>query len=346
MNVYELNSDKKFDNKKIKKFCAFPKIHLILLLIITLMANITNAQNDVKIVGLYNLGSTSPEGGSHLFVLENGNFAITYFGGIKTGKWEKAKRNTYIFTPNKKEIEFELFGRHNKDLKGDIKISFNGFEESQTFIQLRREKEEDYNMQQVFNTDANCFSYPYVYLFNKIANSISFMSITYGKENSSIITFKNTEGYNDFISSYIEIDTYENQAFFATFKGNQLYFEDDNFAQRTTLDEDSEDVKFINIFIDKEMNQDTIYLNPSYNMFGAPDSEEENQDINEHYVFNEQKNAFIDASQYIEGSENIKSDESFDNMSIIYAYKALKKYTKKSVKYKINEKPLFQVNCD
>ena len=81
-------------------------------------------------------------------------------------------------------------------------------------------------------------------------------------------------------------------------------------------------------------------------MFGGPDSDEEDQDIHENHVFNEQKNAFIDTKFYVEGEEHIKSDESFHNMSIIYAYKILKEISKESIKFKIDEKPIFQVNCD
>lgn len=314
------------------------------------MLNIANAQNSPNIVGQYNLGSSSPEGGSDLFVLENGNYAITYFGGVQTGKWKIIEENFYKFSPNIRESKFELFGRYNKDLKGNIKIFFNGFENSETFIQLRTEKEEDYIMQRVFNIGANCFSHHYEHTFRTIANSISFMSIQYGDDDSnrSIITIKNPEGYNDFVTNFIEVDSYEAEPFLTTFKDNKLYLGNEgDFSERTPLDEHGEDVEFIKRIIDMESNRGTIYLNPSYNMFGQlDDGDESQQDIYEHHVYNEQKNAFIDNEYYVEGAENIISDDTFENMSILYAYNALKEYTKKSVKYKINEKSLFQVNCD
>lgn len=311
------------------------------------MINLTNAQNSTNIIGLYNLGSSSPEGGSHLFVLENENYAITYFGGIQTGKWKLTKENTYMFTPNSQKSKFELFGRHNKDLKDNTKVFFNGFENNQTFIQLRKTKEETYIMQQVFNTDANCFSFPYVHTFNTIANSISMMYKNYNEDGNPIISFKNPEGYNDFVANFIQVDSHESRPFFASFKDDKLYFKNDDYSQRTSIDNESEDIKFIKKFIDKEVNKDTtIYLNPSYNTFGQLDSEEEDQDIHEHHVFNKQKNAFINTEYYIEGEEFIKTDNSFENMSIIYAYKILKEHTKEVEKYKLNKNSLFIVKCD
>jgi len=310
------------------------------------MTSIANAQNNANITGTYSLGSHSPEGGSHLIVLENGNYAITYFGGIQTGKWELTEDTIYRFSPNIKESKFELFGRHNKDLKDSTKIFFTGFENSETFIQLRTTKEEDYTMQRVFNIDANCFDFPYVHTFKATANSISLMFENYGDGRSKIITFKNPEGYNDFLANYIEVNSYETRPFYATFKENSLYFEDNKYSERTPLDNKDEDIEFLKNMIDIEMNRDTIYLNPSYNMFGGLDSEEEPQDIHEHHIFNEQKNAFINTKTYIEGNEYIKSDESFHDMSIIYAYIVLKEFSKTSDKFEIDENSIFQVRCD
>jgi len=309
------------------------------------MTSITNAQNNATITGTYSLGSHAPEGGSHLIVLEDGNYAIAYFGGIQTGKWELTKNSIYRFSPNIKESKFELFGRHNKDLKGSTKIFFTGFENSQTFIQLRTTKEEYYTMQRVFNVDANCFDFPYVHTFEAATSSISLMFDSYEEGRSKIITFKNPEGYNDFLANYVEVSSYEARPFYATFKDNSLHFEDNNDSERTPLNENDEDVKFLKNMINKETNRDIIYINPSYNIFGGLDSEEETLDIHEKHVFNEQKNAFISKS-YVEGNEYIRSDESFHNMSIIYAYKVLKEFSKTSAKFNIDENSIFQVSCD
>lgn len=308
-----------------------------------------NAQNITDITGLYNLGASSPEGGSHLFVLESGDYAITYFGGIQTGKWESIKENLYKFTPNIRENTFEIFGRRNKDLQGETKIFFNGFENSETFIQLKVEKDEQNIMQRVFNLDANCFSYPYIHTYKSIANSISFMAIQQGYDDikPSIITFENPNGYNDFIVNFIEVNEFEAQPLMAKFEGDKLIFNENDAKGRIPLSEVAEDVEFIKKMIEKESNRDIIYLNPCYNFFGLPDSENgDQQDINEHHVYNEQKNAYIDTEYYNESVDYTNSEESNEDMSIIYAYTALKEYTKKVDKFKIDENALFQVNCD
>lgn len=310
------------------------------------MSNLSNAQNSPNIIGAYNLGSSSPEGGSHLIVLESGDYAIAYFGGVQTGKWNISEGNNFIFTPNNKESKFEIFGRHNKDLKGETKIYFNSFENSQTFIQLKKEEEkEELTMQRVFNKGANCFSYPYISTFKTIANSISFTYIKYGDTNRTISTFENPDGFNDFIANFIEVEKFSARPFFASLKNNHLYFEDETISKRTPINKDSEDIQFIKKIIDTELNQDTLYLNPSYNVFDIFDGDKGQKLLDNSYVYNEQKNAFIIPKYYVEGSE-YNSEKSFEDMSIIYFYSNLKMHQKNADTYKINEKSLFEVNCD
>lgn len=332
--------------KKLTMFNSLIKINIILVIIVFFTSIFMNAQNSTEITGLYSLGSYSPEGGSHLFILQDGNYAITYFGGIQTGNWQKTKNNSITFLPHIKESKFELFGRHNKDLKGSTKILFRGFQKGETFIQLTADEKETTKLRRVFNQDANCFSSPYVYTFKTLANNISFMATEYGNSYNDIITIENPEMYNDFIAKFIAVNYVEAETLFAKFKDQKLYFENDKTTQRIPLQEvNSEDIEFITNFISSQSNTDTIYLNPSYNTFGGLESEEQ-QDIHKYHVFNKEKNAFIDEEYYVEGVEYKNTDESYDDMSIIYAYNALKKHSKKSGEYKINEKSLFQVNCD
>lgn len=310
------------------------------------MMNPANGQDHTPIAGAYALGG----GGSHLIVLENGTFAVVYFGGMKTGQWELIKDNVYRFTPIIKETKFEIYGRHNKDLKDSLKIFFNGFENSETFIRLENPKEKSTvsdAMQRVFNLGANCFDYPYVHTFKTEANRLSFASKEYGKENSPIITFNNPEGYNDFVAIFNEQDDLV-QPFIATYKADGLYFDEGDFALRSPLEESGEDLGIIRNLIEKvEIKSDALYLNPSYNRFGGGDDDlMGSQDIHERHMFNEQKNAFIDLERYTEGAEYSTSDYSYEDMSIIYSYKILKVYAMDHLKYKINEKALFIVNCD
>jgi len=309
------------------------------------MGNLTNAQSGADISGIYNLGSSSPEGGNHLVVLENGDYAILHFGGMQLGKWKNTEKNVYQFSPNIQGSKFDLYGRHNKALEGKTKIFFKGFENGETFIQLGKAKDEEYTMQRVFNVGANCFSYHYEHTFETVSNSISFASIQYDDPKSAIITIQNPEGYNDFVAHYVEVNRYEAEPFYATFKNNGLQMEEGGHSDRSPLEEAGDDVKHLKKIIERNSNMDTIYLNPSYNVFGQIDDEEP-RDIHEFHVYNEQKNAFIDTEFYVEGEENNLSDDSFDVMSIIYEYRLLKENTSDEASYKIIEKSLFEVNCD
>ncbi|MCF6308799.1 MAG: hypothetical protein L3J09_12730 [Flavobacteriaceae bacterium] len=322
------------------------KIIKLILIIAIIMTKTANAQNSLNIIGTYNI-----ESGVQLSIIENRNYAIIHYGGIQTGKWQITTNNTVQFTPNNKKI-FELYGRYNQDLKDETKIFFNGFEDNQTFIQLNAKEKRKYTMQRIFNVGANCFSFPYVHTFNTSVNNILFMTKKYDQKKGGIITFKNLEGYNDFIAISTDQEETEVQPFSALFKENTLYFKDTYYpsfsdSERIPLEEGSEEIEFLRNFISKEANRDPIYLNPSYNVFGEVDSDEEHQDIHKHHQFNKEKNAFINTKSYVEGEEHIKTDDSFHNMSLIYAYKILKEFTlQESKDYIIDEKQLFKVNCD
>lgn len=309
------------------------------------MTKTASTQSNLNIIGAYNI-----ESGVQLSIIENGDYAIIHFGGIQTGKWQVADNDTVHFTPNKKNT-FELYGRHNKDLKGDTKIFFSGFENAQTFIQLNPIKKHEYTLQRIFNIDANCFSFPYVHTFSTNANNILLMTKEYDQKRGKIMTFKNPENYNDFMTVFTDQEEIEVLTFSALFKDNTLYFENQFYpsfsdSERLPLEEDSEEIKFIRKFMVTEANKDTFYVNSSYNVFGGIENDEEHQDIHKHHQFNIEKNAFINTKNYVEGEEYTNNDNSFHNMSIIYAYKILKNFRlQESESYKIEDKSLFQVNC-
>jgi hypothetical protein len=307
----------------------------ILILLGICMTNISNAQNSDNIEGVYNLGSSSPESGSHLIVLANGRYGITYFGGVQLGKWHLIEGDVYEFTPIN-DSEFELYGRHSKNLGNRTRIFFNGFENGETLIGLNSEKEDELKMDRVFNTDANCFSFPYVYTFEAKSNKLSFLAIE-DYSDAEITTFSNPEGYNDLIANFNESDEHADP-FEVLFKEEKMYFSEEKYSARDPFEEDDEDMGFLLSIINKTDSKDEIYLNPAYNRLEG--------NINDSHVFNEQKGAFIDANHYVEGDEDVDSDNSYDNMSIIYRFEALNDYRQEEINYKINKKSLFQVSCD
>ncbi|WP_160112093.1 hypothetical protein [Aquimarina sp. AU58] len=306
----------------------------ILIFVIICMMNKSMAQNKENIVGLYALGSHSPEGGSHLFVLENGKFVITYFGGVQVGNWRIDRDQTFLFTPNTKKNEFELYGRYNKKAQNSLKISFMGFEESRSFVCLKKSKDDHYIMKQVFNDDANCFGYPYVGTFKKDSDVISFMAINEGM-NTAIYDF-NIKGLNDFIACFF---TRENEAypFYVTLKDNKLYIDENEYSEKHPLPTEGEDIEFIRAIANKNTSETVLLYNSSYNHF--------KEDINANHIFDKEKQAYIIPGLYKEGNENRIDDEAFFDMSIIYKYELCTGTFAKSVDYKIEDKPIFQVNC-
>ncbi|WP_131248875.1 hypothetical protein [Aquimarina atlantica] len=306
----------------------------ILIFVIICMMNKGMAQNKENIAGLYALGSHSPEGGSHLFVLENGKFVITYFGGAQVGSWRVDRDQTFLFTPDTKKNEFELYGRYNKKIQDSLKIFFTGFEESRSFVSLKKSKDDHYIMKQVFNDDANCFGYPYVGTFKKDSDVISFMAINEGM-NTAIYDF-NIKGFNDFIACFF---TRENEAypFYATLKDNKLYIDENEYSEKRPLPTEGEDIEFIRAIANKNTSENMLFYNPSYNPF--------KEDINASHVFDKEKQAYIIPGFYKEGNEDRTDDEAFFDISIIYKYELCTATFAKSVNYKIEDKPVFQVNC-
>lgn len=306
---------------------------LLVILIELTMVQITNAQNDNNITGTYSLGSGNPEGGSHLLVFEDGTYVILYFGGIQTGQWKRISGNEYQFVPANKGI-YELYGRHDKNLADEeTRISFNGFEDGETFVYVGVQEDKTLTMRRVFNSEIQSYSYPYVNTFKTKGDIISFMHKDYAQK--PMVTYKNPEDYNDFIAFFNgQNHRNESQAFFATFKDNILNMEEGVSPQRVPFDEDDEEIDEIRALAKQVMNREVIYTNPLYNYFEG--------DINEFHVFNRQKGAYLDEEYYQEGEEFIESDESYDSMSIIYAFNVLNDFTIKAVKHRIDADSIFK----
>lgn len=309
---------------------------LFLVLFSTLMA-----QNNTDIAGVYTLGS-SPEGSSLLWVLENGKYAITYFGGVQVGSWKK-KDNTFEFKPAVRENKFELYGRKNKKLKGQSRIFFSGFEDTDVFVGFTNEGEA-LKMKRVFNEDANCFGFPYIHTLDKTPGIVSFMYVHNGKE-SVVYTFKSQQKYNDFVVlNYVRSVQSEETAFTAVYKENSLqilnnYGGDNDSYDKHPLPKEGEDIDFLMEVTGISMaSPETVYYNPSFmNFEGNPE---------EFYQFNDDKGAYIDPEYYEEGDEYNDSEDSFDKMSVIYPYQAIKPVKEEAKKYQLDDTSIFTVTCD
>lgn len=308
---------------------------LLLVLSSTLMA-----QNNADITGVYTLGS-SPEGSTHLWVLENGKYAITYFGGVQVGSWKK-KDNTFEFEPAVRENKFELYGRKNKDLKNNSRVFFSGFEDTDVFVGFANEGE-PLKMKRAFNEDANCFGFPYIHTLDKAPGIVSFMYEHNGKE-SVIYTFKNQQGYNDFaVLNYVRSAQSEEMSFTAVYKENSLqilnnYGGENDSYDKHPLPKEGEDIDFLMEVTSVDMTSpEVVYYNPSFMSFeGNPE---------ECYEFNKEKGAYIYPGYYKEGDEYDDNEDSFDKMTVIFPYQAIKP-VKETKKYQLDNASIFTVTCD
>lgn len=308
---------------------------LFLVLFSTLMA-----QNNTNITGVYTLGS-APEGSSLLWVLENGKYAITYFGGVQVGSWKK-KDQKFEFNPAVKEDKFELYGRKSKHLEVKSRIFFSGFEDTDVFVGFTNLRE-PLKMKRVFNEDANCFGFPYVHTLDKIPGIISFMYAVNGKE-SVVYTFENPLGYNDFaVLNYVRSTQSEEMSFTAVYKDNRLqilnnYSGDNDSYEKKPLPQEGEDIDFLTEITSKDMTSpETIYYNPSYmNFEGKP---------GEFYEYNDEKGVYIIPDYYEEGDEYDDSEDSFDKMTVIFPFQTIKP-VKEAKKYQLDNASIFTVTCD
>jgi len=308
---------------------------LFLVLSSTLMA-----QNNTDITGIYTLGS-SPEGSSLLWVLENGKYAITYFGGVQVGSWKK-KDNAFEFKPAVRENKFELYGRKSKHLKVKSRIFFSGFEDTDVFVGFTN-KEEPLKMKRVFNEDANCFGFPYVHTLDEIPGIISFMYEDNGKE-SVVYTFEIPLGYNDFaVLNYVRSAQSEEMSFTAVYKDNSLqilngYANEDEAYGKHPLPEEGEDIDFLMEITSKDMTSpETIYYNPSYMNF--------EDEPGESYEFIEERTVYINPEYYEEGDEYDDSEDFYDKASVIFPYQAIKP-VKEAKEYQLDNESIFTVTCD
>lgn len=312
---------------------------------------VTMAQDKAKIAGVYSLGSSSPEGGSNLIVLDDGHYVVTYFGGIQAGKWQAIDDGRYEFVPLKRESSFALYGRHNKTLADSSRIFFAGFEATRTYFQFKTTGKDANELQAVFNKDANCFSFPYATTKVGIARELNFVHLPYNQKQTDqlVKSFKNLESYNDFAVYFTQVDANEARSFRATFTDNALSLSDGSTVNRIAMQINEEDFRFITGFIDSQSREkEAVYLNAAYNsLYSSEDfvMATKGQITNTHR-FDQQRNAYIAKYLMPEELKNQNLEKDFDDMSVIYRYQALKTTDIPAIYFKLLESSIFTVLCD
>ena len=177
------------------------KNHYFKIILLILSINIASCQKKLSIIGKYYYR------GADIFVFSNNKYMTYFFGGIQEGTWQIKTNNRVEFIPKIPKLDFEMFGRYNKSLKDSISISFEGFHEEETFIQNGKlNNQKNPTLKRVFNKNPNGFNYPYIHLFDKKENQISFgiqiSNIRDTLKKSKIYQYKIQKNYNEFIAYY------------------------------------------------------------------------------------------------------------------------------------------------
>ena len=259
------------------------------------------------ITGIYRMPSGNPEGGSTLVALENGKYIIFYFGGAQIGRWKNVGDHNVVFTPHQEESSFQVYGRKDSDLNNKIRIAFFGFENGPTLLGIDTSRKDSFK--KVFNDDANCFGPLHVEVFDTNTKEIRFAT---QQELGGIETVAfDIKGYNDFIAYYVGSQSVD--SFYAVFKENKLFFDENAGITQSDLPEEGEDIQYARELTNTIDHIEKVkYCNPQYHLFQDP--------IPSFYVFNEEKGAYLDPDSYQEDQELIPDEYDYDDMSIIYAY--------------------------
>ena len=318
-------------------------------------ANSTRDQTFSKsLPGYYSRGRRGdPQGGSGLFVLEDHRYVITYFGGAQIGTWEtrhvkegeaRITGDIVVFTPAHAPHPYALYGRHNPKLKDSTRLFFSGFTEDENFVQWNAAANKPAVMQRVFNPNPNCLRFPYTTTLAHHIDSIDFTWKPYGEREGTtlppIYHFTNPEKYNDFVAYYFEKKN-SDRPFMALIKGDSLQFGETDFSARRPMPK-GETEEFIGQLLESNFSPDHVYYNPWYNQTG-----EKLVLDTFNYRFDTHRNAYINFLNYTEGYENVKNQNAFNEMFIVYPFAAMRGFELRTHAYTVDEKkrPLFVSQC-
>src|SRR5690606_19524806 len=124
-------------------------------------------------------------------LFEDGQFLLYGYATAVFGRYQ-FQGNEMLFYPDKRDL-FEVYGTQNPQIEEkQSRYQFIGFEEGETFAKFDQD-----SIYRVFNTDANCFNYPYSTNRTQPVEHITLMS---QPEDSAIFQtfhFANTAAHND-----------------------------------------------------------------------------------------------------------------------------------------------------
>ncbi len=158
------------------------------------------SQIHAQFAGKYNLrdgGVDVPS--SSLFLLDNNQFYLFYFGGYKTGKWKEIEKNTIEIIEEKiKSNPIELYAKGPALTEGFI-LDVDGLAQAKAHIQFSNDTKEAGELQPVFNDSPNCFENEYI--IKKLDAKLNWITITL-PENPDVIRYSSKYPYKAISYTY------------------------------------------------------------------------------------------------------------------------------------------------
>jgi len=221
-------------------FKTFKNYFLVVIILILNGAIMAQKITTKDIIGIYSLPSNNPEGGQSIAVFPDHTFSSVYFGGILKGSW-RIKNNTVHFTI-RAEPQIALYGRKLELLKDTIQLGFSGDFSRKANVNLNMI--EGNTMRPIFNKDANCKSYPYIYKTTKGLKKISVAvrNQTEGKysekfDNFNLFIFDVPEDYNDLLVINLPSQYTTKNSFIVNYINGGLCFSlDDKPSRKRSLE--------------------------------------------------------------------------------------------------------------
>lgn len=137
-------------------------------------------------------------GSSGICLFEDGRFLLYGYATIVFGSYVFEK-DDLLFHPDRLD-SFQLFGTQNPALGDSMQMNFVGFEERETLIQFNKD-----SIHRIFNADANCFDFPYIYRNATAVSSLELLAKKDEMNEAGIyqkFAYQNDGKCNDFLLIY------------------------------------------------------------------------------------------------------------------------------------------------
>ena len=222
--------------------------------------------SEEDIVGVYKVQSDDPMGGVTTVLLPDKTFVISYFGGMQKGKWEL--NDQIVLLTHSAEPQFALYGRKLSSLGNKTQINFQIEPDNDAMVGLDSNKKT--SLKPVFNQDANCFDYPYIFTQEKELIQLHAAQGTNGRTDhdpegkpyAQVYHFNIFGAYNDLILINLSSEYTTNSSSHAIYKDGMLYMDngDEGTQKRPMESLNEEDTDYIKQFSNTSLFPNQLQL--------------------------------------------------------------------------------------